>query len=176
MRIPSDGRACSARRPRRRFRLPRIRPLPASRRGASLGKAVQVEHIRLTLVLKALGCQPVESNIPFKLMVSDDINLHPYSSGDESDAALAETARGGAVRRKLDPGLKAPPVSNFDCEKVQQYLSNLKPGFFLSSRAPLHSHYGSPSPTRSSSRRTTSSRWRRAARRRWSTAGVTALL
>ena len=28
--------------------------------------------------MKALGCQPVEKYIPFKVLVSD-VNLHPYS-------------------------------------------------------------------------------------------------
>ena len=40
-------------------------------------RAVQVEHIRLTLGLKAFGCQPVESTSPFKVLVSS-VNLHPY--------------------------------------------------------------------------------------------------
>ena len=28
--------------------------------------------------MKALGCQPVESTSPFKVLVSDVVNLHPY--------------------------------------------------------------------------------------------------
>ena len=37
--------------------------------------------IRLTPGLKALGFQPVESTIPFKVLVSaDDVNLHPYAA------------------------------------------------------------------------------------------------
>ena len=40
-------------------------------------RAVQVEHIRLTLVLKALGCQPVEGTSSFKVMVSDGSTCPP---------------------------------------------------------------------------------------------------
>ena len=47
--------------------------------GSNCGRAVQVEHIRLTLGLKALGFQHVESTSPFKLLLSD-VNLHPYIS------------------------------------------------------------------------------------------------
>ena len=39
------------------------------------GKAVQVDP-----GLKALGFQPVESTSPFKVLVSDDVNLHPYTA------------------------------------------------------------------------------------------------
>ena len=39
----------------------------------SRGEAVQVEHIRLTLCVERhlVGCQPVESTFPFKVVVSD---------------------------------------------------------------------------------------------------------
>ena len=71
---------------------------------------MQVEHIRLTLGLKAkhLVCQPVEKYISLSnFMVSDDVNLHPYI---ESLEALNPTPPGQAlpVRRrrcKLDPGV-----------------------------------------------------------------------
>ena len=40
---------------------------------------MQVEHIRLTLGWKALGCQPVESTSPFKVLWFQMIvNLHRY--------------------------------------------------------------------------------------------------
>ena len=42
------------------------------------GKAVQVEHIRFDPGLKALGCQPVESTSPFKVLVSDCQPAPPY--------------------------------------------------------------------------------------------------
>ena len=52
--------------------------------------AVQVD-IRLTLGLKALGCHPIESTSPFKVVVSDVvINLHPYSvDGNVWDSTVA---------------------------------------------------------------------------------------
>ena len=54
------------------------------------GKAVQVD-IRLTLGLKALGCQPVESTSPFKVLVST-ANLHPYNMVDLCNIFRAKVA------------------------------------------------------------------------------------
>ena len=72
---------------------------------ATRGKAVQVEHIRLTLVLKALGCQPVESTSPFKVLVSD-VNLHPYTAdAAATDRQLLEAVKVGAEEVQARPRL-----------------------------------------------------------------------
>ena len=42
-----------------------------------LGRAVQVEHIRLNPGLKALGCQPVERTSLSKVLVSDGSTCTP---------------------------------------------------------------------------------------------------
>eukprot|EP00976_Prorocentrum_cordatum_P077841 1182854-Prorocentrum_minimum.AAC.5 len=63
-------------------------------------KAVQVEHIRLTLgTLKALGCQrfnQLKVHIPFKFMVSN-VNMHPYNMGTAEVRAVFSDS----VRREL---------------------------------------------------------------------------
>ena len=66
--------------------------MSASERTAR-GKAVQVEHISLTLDLKALGFQLVESASPFKVLVSDVVNLHPYIG---EGVGLTNRGKGGA--------------------------------------------------------------------------------
>ena len=66
----------------------------------ALGKAVQVD-IRLTLgTLKALGCQrfnQLKVHIPFKVMVSNVVNLHPYNTGTAEVRAVFSDS----VRREL---------------------------------------------------------------------------
>ena len=59
---------------------------------------MQVENIRLTPGLKALGFQLLESTSPFKVMVSDDVSLHPYIECD-----LAFSADGG-TKSETDVG------------------------------------------------------------------------
>ena len=52
--------------------------LDAIRLDVDHGKAAQVD-IRFDPRLKALGCQPFDKYIPFKVMVSN-VNLHPYTT------------------------------------------------------------------------------------------------
>ena len=59
-------------------------------------RAVQVD-IKLTLGLKALGCQPVESTSPFKVLAFRWVNLHPYSA--EEALAKAEAKSKFALAR-----------------------------------------------------------------------------
>ena len=42
---------------------------------------MQVEHIRLTLGLKAPGFNQLKVHPSFKVLVSDVFNLHPYAEG-----------------------------------------------------------------------------------------------
>ena len=54
------------------------------------GEAEQVEHIRLTLALKAIGCQPVESTHPLSKFWFSDVDLHPCTKAAGRDAAGSE--------------------------------------------------------------------------------------
>ena len=140
---------------------------------AACGKAVQVEHIRLTLVLKAHGFQPVESTSPFKVLVSDVFNLHPYSV---SGSAVVPVTVGDCVlgeyydyvckpcsvgRCKLLGGLKAPPqVQRLKPLQTAPYQDpGFKRWFQLGACTPT------ARPGRTSCRRARP-RWRRTTRRR----------
>ena len=67
---------------------------------------MQVEHIRLTLGLKALGFQPFESTSLSKFVVSDVFNLHPYTADEVEELAEVQ----GVNKYRLPP-VNHPAVS-----------------------------------------------------------------
>ena len=97
--------------------------------------------------MKALGCQPVESTSPFKVLVSD-VNLHPYSAGSRPGSATSRDGLGGGRQRvgsrpgsarrleKRDSrgggGSAGPsPYASADEEELEQELSRVGPdGFY----------------------------------------------
>ena len=68
------------------------------------GKAVQVEHIRLTLGLKALGFQPVESTYLSKFWFQI-VNLHPYTKKGEELTKVTTFEKNLA---RFTPGSSSP--------------------------------------------------------------------
>ena len=62
--------------------------------------------------LKALGfkCQPVEITSPFKVVVSDVVNLHPCTSAAASAAAVAA---GGSARDAQIAAAQVPKLALF---------------------------------------------------------------
>ena len=86
-------------------------------------KAVQVEHIRLTLALKAPGLNQLKvhplSNLWFQI-----VNLQPPYTPDLFRTLMV----GGAVQAR-PRGLKAPRFQNFNLMK-EKLAFNLKPELY----------------------------------------------